>query len=161
MEAMSIAVSVSSAPFVTYARPPSGVTTMWAGSPPVGTARWSSYVVASIIAASESCPLTAQTVRPSGATWMLWAPSTPVRVAAHDTLHEEQVEAAHSILHEAFPGTPHLVGATFRPASGAAQLAAAIVGIALLGLAAMGLLHRRRCDLREALETTREAQGSR
>lgn len=81
--------------------------------------------------------------------------------AAHDTLHEEQVEAAHSILHEAFPGTPHLVGATFRPASGAAQLAAAIAGIALLGLAAMGLLHRRRCDLRGAPETTREAQGSR
>jgi len=66
--------------------------------------------------------------------------------AAHDALHKEQVEAAHSVLHEAFPGTPHLAGTTFRPGSGAAEFAAAIAGIALLGLAAMGLLHRRRRD---------------
>ncbi len=66
--------------------------------------------------------------------------------AAHDALHEEQVEAAHSVLHDAFPGTPHLAGATFRPASGAAQLAAAIAGIVLLGLAATGLVRRRRRD---------------
>ncbi len=68
--------------------------------------------------------------------------------AAHQALHDEEVEAAHSILHEAFPGTPHLVGVTFRPASGAAEVAAAVAGGLLLVLAGLGLARRRRADRR-------------
>jgi len=68
--------------------------------------------------------------------------------AAHAALHQEEVEQGHQILHEAFPGTPHLVGVTFRPASGAAQVAAAIAGGIVLALAIVGLARHRRAERR-------------
>lgn len=66
--------------------------------------------------------------------------------AAHDALHQEEVEQGHEILHEAFPGAPHLVGVTFRPVVGTAQLIAGLAGLALLGFAAEGLIRRRRAE---------------
>ena len=66
--------------------------------------------------------------------------------AAHSALHQEEVEQGHQILHEAFPGTPHLVGVTFRPLVGGAQIAAGAAGAVLLGLAAVGLVRRRRAE---------------
>ena len=71
--------------------------------------------------------------------------------AAHAALHEEDVEVARRLLQDAFEGEDsHVVGVTFRPEIGTAQLAAGIAGAVALALAVAGLVWRRRVDARRA-----------
>ena len=66
--------------------------------------------------------------------------------AAHAALHKEEIEQGHHMLHKAFPGTPHLVGVTFRPVVGGAEVAAGAAGAFLIVLAAVGLVRQRRTE---------------
>lgn len=72
--------------------------------------------------------------------------------AAHDALHKGNDVAARRFLEHAFPGeSAHIVGVTFRPASGSAQAIAGIAGVAALVLAGLGLVRRRTADREHAL----------
>lgn len=67
--------------------------------------------------------------------------------AAHAALHQEDTAAARRLLEHAFPGKEsHLVGVTYRPRLGGAELAAGIAAVALLLAGAAGLAHRRRLE---------------
>lgn len=85
-------VTVSSLQSEVSAGRPSGLTTTWVGILPVGTVLVSSGVPAPSRTATESWPLTAQTLAPSGETCTLRGTSTPrtvvttVFVAASITL---------------------------------------------------------------------------
>lgn len=80
--------------------------------------------------------------------------------AAHAALHEEDVEVARRLLQDAFEGEDsHVVGVTFRPEIGTAQLAAGIAGAVALALAVAGLLRRRRVDERRAAASTGAASS--
>lgn len=67
--------------------------------------------------------------------------------AAHAAMHDEDVVAARRFLERAFPGeSAHIVGVTFRPGSGKAQVVAGIAGGAVIVLAGLGLVRRRAAD---------------
>ncbi len=69
--------------------------------------------------------------------------------AAHSALHEEDAAAAERLLQHAFAGeASHLVGVTYRPEIGWAQVAAGIAGGVVLVLGALGLVRRSRADRR-------------
>lgn len=72
--------------------------------------------------------------------------------AAHDALHDEDEVTARRFLEHAFPGeSGHVVGVTYRPAIGSAQVIAGILGAAALALAALGLARRRTADREHAI----------
>ena len=72
--------------------------------------------------------------------------------AARDALRKGDNVAARRLLEQAFPGaSAHIVGVTFRPASGRAQAIAGIVGVAAIVLAGLGLVRRRAADREQAL----------
>lgn len=72
--------------------------------------------------------------------------------AAHEALHNENNVVARRLLEQAFPGqSAHIIGVTFRPASGTAQVIAGIAGVAAIVLAGLGLVRRRTADREHAL----------
>lgn len=67
--------------------------------------------------------------------------------AAHTALHDEDVAKARRLLEHTFPGSrSHVVGVTYRPAVGTAELAAGVVGGVALLAGMAGLLRRRRLE---------------
>lgn len=68
-------------------------------------------------------------------------------LTARDALLRGDGDAARRALEGAFPADDtHLIGVTYRPASGPAQAVAGILGAAALALAALLLLRRSRAD---------------
>lgn len=65
--------------------------------------------------------------------------------AAHTALHHEDAAEARRLLEHAFPGNGrHLVGVTYRPQIGTAEVASGIAAAVLLLVGFAGLAHRRR-----------------
>lgn len=67
--------------------------------------------------------------------------------SAHAALHAEDVAGARRLLERAFPGnSSHVVGVTYRPKVGTAEIVAGIVAVVTLLAGAAGLVRRRRLE---------------